>query len=119
MARHNTFGTHGELLAKKYFEEQGYEILEGNWTFKKAEIDLILYKDSTIIFAEVKTRKNNTFAEPEDFVGQEKQKLIAMAAGEYIHLMDHRGEVRFDIISILFDKFGNPMIRHIEDAFWP
>jgi putative endonuclease len=119
MAAHNDFGDKGELLAKQYFEDNGYEVLDENWTFRKSEIDLILYKDSTIIFAEVKTRSGNYFGEPEEFVDLQKQKLLTLAADEYIHLMDHKHEVRFDIISILFDKFGEHNIRHIEDAFWP
>ena len=119
MARHNLFGTKGELLSKKYLEDKGYEILEENWTFGKAEIDLIAYREATIIFVEVKTRSSSNFAEPEDFVSSEKQKHMALAADEYIHLMDHQHEIRFDIISVLFDKFGEPLIRHTEDAFWP
>jgi len=119
MARHNVFGNQGELLARKYLEEKGYEILDENWRFRKAEIDLIAYKDPIIVFVEVKARDNNRFAEPEDFVSKAKQKLLAMAAAEYIHLMNHQNEVRFDIITILFNKFGDPVIRHTEDAFWP
>lgn len=119
MARHNNFGTEGELLAKKFLEGLGYEILEENWAYKKAEIDLIAYKDTIIVFVEVKTRSNNRFAEPEDFVSSEKKRNMALAAEEYVHLMDHRHEIRFDIISILNDKFESPLIRHFEDAFWP
>jgi putative endonuclease len=119
MARHNVIGNQGELLARKFLEEKGYEILDENWRFRKAEIDLIVYKNPVIVFVEVKTRENNRFADPEDFVTKAKQKLLAMAAGEYIHLMNHQNEVRFDIISILFNKFGDPIIRHTEDAFWP
>ena len=44
---------------------------------------------------------------------------MALAADEYIHLMSHQHEIRFDIISVLFDNFGKPVINHIEDAFWP
>lgn len=119
MAGHNILGTDGELLAKGYLEELGFEILEENWVFKKSEIDLIAYKNSTIVFVEVKTRRNNSFAEPEDYVSPNKQKQMAFAADEYIHLMGHQHEIRFDIISVLFDKFGKPIIKHIEDAFWP
>ncbi|WP_291400266.1 YraN family protein [Daejeonella sp.] len=119
MASHNDLGSDGEQLAKQFLENSGYEILDENWVFKKSEIDLIAYKDSKIIFVEVKTRKNNTFAEPEDFVSQNKQKQMALAADEYIYLMNHQHQIRFDIISILFDKFGKPIIKHIEDAFWP
>lgn len=119
MASHNDLGSDGEQLAKQFLENSGYEILDENWVFKKSEIDLIAYKDSKIIFVEVKTRKNNNFAEPEDFVSPKKQKQMALAADEYIHLMNHQHQVRFDIISILFDKFGKPIIKHVEDAFWP
>jgi putative endonuclease len=119
MATHNDLGRKGESLAKILLENAGYEILDENWTHGKAEIDLIAYKDRVIIFAEVKTRTGNFFGEPEDFVDNRKQKLLAEAADEYIYLMDHQGEVRFDIISVLFDRQANYTINHIEDAFWP
>ena len=119
MASHNDLGSNGEQLAKQFLEKSGFEILDENWVFKKSEIDLIVYKDSKIIFVEVKTRKNNNFAEPEDFVNLNKQKQMALAADEYIHLMGHQHEIRFDVISVLFDNFGKPIIKHIEDAFWP
>jgi putative endonuclease len=119
MATHNDLGRHGESLAKAHLEAAGYEILDENWTHGKAEIDLIAYKDKVIIFTEVKTRTGNGFGEPEDFVDTRKQKLLANAADEYIYLMDHKGEVRFDIIAILFDNSKNYKLNHIEDAFWP
>ncbi len=119
MAIHLDLGRKGESLAKALLENAGYEILDENWTHGKAEIDLIAYKDQVIIFTEVKTRTGNAFGEPEDFVDARKQKLLVQAADEYIYLMNHQGEVRFDIISILFDKQANYTIKHIEDAFWP
>ena len=119
MALHLDLGRKGESLAKTFLEGLGYEILDENWTHGKAEIDLVAYKDKVIIFAEVKTRTGNSFGEPEDFVDNRKQKLLAEAADEYIYLMDHQGEVRFDIISVLFDKNANYTLKHIEDAFWP
>jgi putative endonuclease len=119
MAVHLELGRKGESLAKTHLENAGYEILDENWTHGKAEVDLIAYKDKVIIFAEVKTRTGNAFGEPEDFVDARKQKLLVSAADEYIYLMDHKGDVRFDIISILFDKQANYTLKHIEDAFWP
>jgi putative endonuclease len=119
MAQHLDLGRRGESLAKTFLEGLGYEILDENWTHGKAEIDLVVYKDKVIIFAEVKTRTGNGFGEPEDFVDTRKQRLLAEAADEYIYLMDHQGEVRFDIISILFDRNDNYTLKHIEDAFWP
>ena len=119
MAKHLDLGREGESLAKAHLENAGYEILDENWTHGKLEVDLIAYKDKVMIFAEVKARTGNFFGQPEDFVDVRKQKLLADAADEYIYLMNHQGEVRFDIISVLFDRENNYTINHIEDAFWP
>ena len=119
MAKHLELGRRGESIAKTLLENSGYEILDENWTHGKAEVDLIAYKDKVIIFAEVKTRTGNGFGEPEDFVDARKQRLLIEAADEYIYLMEHEGEVRFDIIAILFDRQNNYTLKHIEDAFWP
>ena len=119
MATHNDLGRRGEQLAKTHLENNDYEILDENWTYGKAEIDIIAYKNRTIIFTEVKTRSGNYFGEPEDFVDKRKQKLLAEAAEEFIYLMNHQGEVRFDIIAILFKSESNYKLNHIEDAFWP
>jgi putative endonuclease len=119
MAQHNDLGRYGENLAKAHLEAAGYEVLDVNWRHGKAEIDLIAYKDKVIIFVEVKTRSGNGFGEPEDFVDIRKQRLLSGAADEYIYLKDHQGEVRFDIIAILFKNETNYKLNHIEDAFWP
>ncbi|TXI15828.1 MAG: YraN family protein [Pedobacter sp.] len=118
-AKHHLLGVYGEDLAKEYLEGLGYEILALNWRFKRAEIDIIAYKEHRIIFVEVKTRSGYGFGQPEEFVGRTKQRLMDRAAEAYIHMMNHRGEIRFDIISILFNSSGRHCLRHIEDAFWP
>lgn len=119
MAEHHLLGNKGEVLACQYLEELGYEILDRNWTFKKAEIDIIVYKDRKMVFVEVKARSGKAFGQPEDFVDAAKQKIMERAAEEYIYLMDHKGEIRFDIVSILFETSDRHILRHIEDAFWP
>lgn len=119
MAEHNNLGRKGEELAKQHLENTGYEILDENWRFGKAEVDLIAYQNKTIIFVEVKTRTGNAFGEPEDFVDAAKQALLVSAADKFIELMDFNGEARFDIVAILFNQQGNYRLNHIQDAFWP
>lgn len=119
MALHNDLGFEGEKIAKEYLEQKEYEILEENWVFGKAEVDLIAYLNKQLIFVEVKARSNVSFGMPEDFVDLAKQKQLEIAANEYIELMDHEGEIRFDIIAIVFDKQNKYTINHIKDAFWP
>lgn len=119
MASQNDLGFKGEAIAKTFLEQNGYEILDENWVHGKAEIDLIVYLNKKIIFVEVKTRTSTSFGMPEDFVTEAKQKQMDLAANEYIELMNHKGEIRFDIVAVLFDKQNNYTINHIEDAFWP
>ena len=119
MPKHIDLGRRGESIAKIHLEAAGYEILDENWTHGKLEVDLIAYKDKVIIFTEVKTRTGNGFGEPEDFVDRRKQRLLADAADEYLYLMNHQGEVRFDVISVLFKSEDSYLLKHIEDAFWP
>ncbi len=119
MATHNELGFKGEAIAKEFLEKNGYEILDENWIHGKAEVDLIAYLNRQIIFVEVKTRTSAPYGMPEDFVSDAKQRQMELAASEYIELMNHQGEIRFDIISILFDKHNKYNLKHIEDAFWP
>ena len=59
MATHNDLGRLGESLAVGYLLENNYVILERNWRFHKAEIDIIAKKEAQIIIIEVKTRNSN------------------------------------------------------------
>jgi|ERR1022692_1286179 putative endonuclease len=118
MAEHNQTGTTGEELAASFLEKKGYSVLEKNWRFGHEEIDILASKDSTLVVAEVKTRKSNFFGEPEEFVTRQKQKHLIKAANAYIEKNNLDLEVRFDIISIILS--GNEQkIFHIEDAFHP
>ena len=56
MAEHNDLGKLGEELAVDFFKKNGYEILETNWTFQKAEVDIIALKNNVLAVIEVKTR---------------------------------------------------------------
>lgn len=119
MARHNDDGNHAEQLAKEFLEAKGYQILEENWRFSRAEVDLIVAIQNTIVFVEVKARSGTGFGLPEDFVDHKKQKLLSKAANEYVFTKNHQGEIRFDVIAVLFKKgFERYEIKHIEDAFW-
>lgn len=112
-------GLRGESLALAYLEEKGYEILEMNWRYSRAEVDLIARLGEQLIFVEVKTRESYRHGYPEDDVQVKKQQLLSDAAAAYMEDCDHDGEIRFDIISIILPPQGEPDIRHIEDAFFP
>jgi putative endonuclease len=116
MADHNELGKLGEEHAVAFLQKSGYEILETNWTFQKAEIDIIAQKENTLAIVEVKTRSTIEFGLPQDFVKPKKIQLLVKAVNEYVIANDLEVTVRFDIIAI--HKNGNEfIIEHLEDAF--
>lgn len=117
MAEHNDLGKLGETLAADFLITNGYDILETNWVFQKAEVDIIALKENILTIVEVKTRSSSDFGLPQDFVKPKKIKLLVKAINEYILLNDMDVEVRFDIISILVNN-EVPEIDHLEDAFF-
>ncbi|MES2812249.1 MAG: YraN family protein [Bacteroidota bacterium] len=117
MADHNDLGKVGEEKAVAYLQQEGYEILETNFTAHKAEIDIIARKNDWLIVIEVKTRSSVDFGAPEDFVNKKKIKLLVEAINEYVEQSGLDLEIRFDIIAVVKekDKFN---IEHLEDAFY-
>ncbi|MEZ4906311.1 MAG: YraN family protein [Saprospiraceae bacterium] len=111
-------GIKGETTAIDYLEKSGYKILERNWRFKRAEIDIIAKEIATdiLVFIEVKARSYDYFGEPELSVNEKKILLISDAAAAYMEKISYSWEIRFDIISIVFDS-KIPKINHFKDAF--
>ena len=72
MAEHNELGKQGEKLAVEFLQKSGYDILETNWVFQKAEIDIIAQKENILAVVEVKTRSSIDFGLPQDFVKPSK-----------------------------------------------
>ena len=77
-------GHMGEAVAAKYYVRQGYLLLNHNYRTRMGELDLILYKAGTIVFAEVKTRTSAQRAAPAEAVDYYKQQRLIAAAGQYL-----------------------------------
>ena len=117
MATHNDLGELGEELAVEELEKNGYEIVERNWRYKKAEIDIIARKNDVLAIVEVKTRSSDYIGNPQDFVSPKKIKLLVEAVNEYVIFKDLDVEVRFDIIAIIKNE-NRLTLEHLEDAFF-
>lgn len=121
MAYHNEIGKKGEEIAASFLEMKGLHILDKNYSFEKAEIDIVALQlePAELVFVEVKTR-STTYdpAHPEDAVNEAKKKLIFKAADAYLYEKQMwTVPVRFDIIAVHLAVPDHPMIHHIEDAF--
>lgn len=118
MAEHNDLGQLGEDLAASYLQEKQYQIMEKNFRFQKAEIDIIAFHKNTLVVVEVKTRTSTAFGLPQDFIKAAKIKLLTKAINFYVESNHLNYNIRFDIIAIHKKTKGIFEIEHIEDAFY-
>lgn len=116
MAEHNELGNQGEKLAIDYLLKKGYKIVEKNYRFLKAEVDIIAQREKVLIAVEVKTRSTDYFGNPQDFISPKKIRLLVSAIDNYVLEKDLDVEVRFDIIAIVKQKNAF-QIEHLKDAF--
>lgn len=108
-------GIHGEDQACRYLEDKGYTVVERNWRYQRAEIDIIAVKGNTLVIVEVKTRSTESFGDPVDFIGREKIETLRKAANAYVNSKRINLEVRFDFIGIVSRK-NQEKLRHVKDA---
>lgn len=118
MADNHETGKKGEQLAAAYLANKGYSILETNWQSNHQEIDIIAKYQDILIIIEVKSRKSVFYGEPELFVTRNKQRMLIKAANHYLFRNKLSLEVRFDIITVIFQG-DEPVINHIENAYYP
>lgn len=112
-------GQEGEELAIAYLESKGYTILERNYFFERAEVDIVAYDETAIVFVEVKLRKNTDFGEPAEFITEKQKQRIYKAAEAWLYERKMDGSpARFDVVGIVQQGNEAPDIRHFENAFW-
>ncbi|MBT8245981.1 MAG: endonuclease [Winogradskyella sp.] len=117
MAQHNQLGKKGEQLAVDFLIENNYDIVERNYRFEKAEVDIIAQKKDILAVVEVKTRSTIDFGNPQDFVKPKQIKNLVKAVDEYVTVNNLDVEVRFDIIAIVKEN-RYFKIEHLENAFY-
>ena len=117
MADHNDFGKLAEELAEQFLVQKNYKILAKNYSYQKAEIDIIAEFENQIIIVEVKARKTDAFMLPQEAINKKKIRLIVSAANDFLEQNNINLETRFDVISVLPNETGKLEINHIENAF--
>jgi len=117
MAKHNELGKKGEQLAVDYLVNNNYDIIERNYRFDKAEVDIIAKKNEILAIIEVKIRSTSDFGDPQDFVKPKQIQRLVKAVDEYVTKNDLDVEIRFDITAIV--KAGTTYdIEHLKNAFY-
>ncbi|MDD2283170.1 MAG: YraN family protein [Eubacteriales bacterium] len=110
-------GKKGEEFAMATARADGYQVIEHNYRCPLGEIDLILQKGDIVVFAEVKTRRGDSFGEAWESVTEAKQERIRKVAAWYVRERDLcQCTFRFDVFSIQIER--QPcQYRWFKDAF--
>ena len=110
------FGSAGESAAAAYLKKKGYRILGQNYSCRFGEIDIIAQQGNYVAFVEVKTRKNENFAQAREFVTRAKQERVIKAAMLWLQQNDLELQPRFDVIEVVGEG-RTQKLRHLENAF--
>ena len=111
-------GREAEAAAQQHLEQQGLRLVAANYRCRYGELDLIMRQGSTLVFVEVRERKQGRFGGADASVTRSKQeKVIATAQ----HFLQHHAEfrhspARFDVVAINTQS-GSSTIEWIQAAF--
>ena len=96
-------GRKGEALARRYYEKNGYTVLEMNYRTRMGEVDVI-------------AQKGGPYA-PREAVTAAKRRRVMLAAQHYVAVqLGREAEMRFDVAEVIWQE-GNFLFRCIENAF--
>lgn len=113
-------GVKGEKLAAQFLQSKGYKIVANHVTMRGGEIDLIVMKDQTLVFVEVKTRSGVSFGHGHESVDRTKRIRLLRAIEGYLlqHARSEDPDYRFDIIEVAMtrDTSAAANIQHFEDV---
>ena len=122
-AARGELGKFGEQVAVDHLVAHGLTVLERNWRCRDGEVDIIAVEGAVLVMCEVKTRRGIGFGTPLDAVTPAKAARLRRLASRW--LADQRAidesvryaEVRFDVVSVLWPRFGRMQVEHLRAAF--
>jgi putative endonuclease len=107
-------GNDAEQQACKHLQSHGLKLIQKNFSTQAGEVDLIMQDDETIVFIEVRYRKNADFGGAAASVTPKKQQRIIKAALAYQQKHNPQSSMRFDVVAIEGD---NRELDWIQNAF--
>jgi putative endonuclease len=112
-------GARGEKLACGFLRRQGYKVLYRNFRARHGgEVDIVCREGDTLVFVEVKTRRQDDLVRPSDAINTAKRKLISRGAVAWLQLLDNPDIVsRFDVVEIVLAENKEARFELIRNAF--
>lgn len=112
----------GELLAAEHLRRHGYAVLAANARTRFGEIDLVAHGHDTLVFVEVKTRRQGGNAGTAlEAISERKTRQVRRLAAAWLNDTPQRpgaDEIRFDAVGVTVDRHGGLVsLDHVEGAF--
>jgi putative endonuclease len=117
--RRRVLGDAGEDLVARWYADAGYRVLDRNWRCREGELDVVVARESVLVFCEVKTRRGTAFGSPAEAVTVTKQRRLRTLAIRWLdaHPEARARTLRFDVASVLAERGRAPVVEVIESAF--
>ena len=116
-----SLGEQGEQAAACFLKRLGYKIVFTRHRQRFGEVDIIAVDGETVVFVEVKTRRDATRGRPAEAVDHQRQQRQTRAALAFLKshgLLEYAS--RFDIVEVVWpQEQKRPMIRHLPNAYEP
>lgn len=108
-------GRHGEGVAARYLESQGFEIVERNWSCTHGELDIIAFDraERALVFVEVKTKSGPGFGQPLEAITVAKARKLYQLARLWLRDRGRRAKaIRVDGVGVMLGG-TEPVITHL------
>lgn len=116
-AARQALGEAGERIAERWLRRHGWRVVQRRFRNGHRDIDLVVERDGTIVFVEVKARRGGAFGGPVEAVNWRKRRELTRSAHVWIDRHGRTHETyRFDVIGVLVEG-RRVRIRHVENAF--
>jgi putative endonuclease len=110
----DALGRHGEDLAARHLEQDGFVLLERNWRCDVGEVDIVARDGDVLVVVEVKTRSSVRYGTPFEAVTPRKLHRLERLGLRWIHERGVRpSAVRVDVVSVLRPPTGRAVIEHV------
>jgi len=116
-AARQEFGELGERIAERWLKRQGWRVVQRRFRSGHRDIDLVVEREGTVAFVEVKARRGLAFGDPVEAVNWSKQKELVRSASVCIDRHGRPAEsYRFDVVGVLVEG-DRVRVRHVPNAF--
>ena len=116
-AARQAFGKLGERIAERWLRRDGWVVVNRRFQNGRRDIDLVVRREQTVAFVEVKARKGDDFGGPVEAVNWRKQRELNRSARVWIDRHGQPAEdYRFDVVGVLVSG-DRVRVRHVADAF--